>query len=417
MSIKDNFMPAAAQTNEDMPVERQRSPEAVRFNQQYDTLFTTLRALSKKAKSLDDIEPEIRQAFKDFLIGMQYPMALKNFESLLHEKHGRNFRRLDGTVNWFHEFIPLMTHFAIFRMGNNKNIINPEDLAESDDTGGGIDLEDLAESGGMEVFIASTLRHDSTEDHTKPMQFRRMQLRKLNEVRREYPEYDAEDAGRAFVENMLHNNRLISQQYTMGPKGEKIKEDVVEYSYRMVTDPRATPQVFIQKQGDINHNFSTFFGAPRFTAEKRLKRCNEREDMYGRRYGFTDIAIEKWPKFENGIKILDSIMGMQLYPHFRYLQKVDLHYKKPYDIPVGIKPYVQRALSLELPDEKFNMIHIGMRRMMASVNPVTEPEKYARLQEHIEKTIKPAIERYKDHFPYLFQRPGNNPHPAPSPVA
>lgn len=375
-----------------------------RFDKAFDTLVETI-AECTAAQPLDACEPQIRKAFKHFLRSVGYRMAEHNFEKLLEEKSGDKFLRNDGTTNWYHEFLPLVSFMYLARIGK-KN--------------GGIDLDDLIPWGGMEAAICTHLRHDSLEDQQEYKRdatlFRRQQEAMLADIRRTEPAYDVHGAQKIIAQVEI-NMDLITQKRLPGEGGVMAKEHVRTYTKRMVSSDDANPAVFMLKQLDGIHNFATMW-APKFTPAKRLKRCDEREDMYGPRNGYTDAAMKRWPDFKKGIQTLDSIMGMMLYPHFRYLESVDLFYKEPDDFPVGIGRYLTRALSMELPPA-VNLPHIFMRSMMTSVTPEEDPEKFARLENFLEHNIRPAFHdhRHKAKVPYLFEGHaggnGRDGHPAP----
>jgi hypothetical protein len=235
--------------------------------------------------------------------------------------------------------------------------------------------------------------------------------------------------GPQLVEQVLINVRLMTQRPQTDANGgivmkngKPLKEDVVEYTHRMVADPNANPIVFKKKQLDVLHNFATMLGVEKFTPERRAKRCNERENMYGARFGFTEIAIAKWKPFSKVIQVFDSNMGELLYKNFRYLENVDEFYlnsedafqRKAYDYPVSSR-FLTKALTLNVP-EIIHPLHMFLKRMAKSADPATEPEKYARLQGFMENVIKPSLERHKKHFPYIFRKeeaPVQPPSPRP----
>jgi len=375
-----------------------RRNKAVPFQYAFDHMIKEIRHLTQHSDDIDSMEPEFRQLFCNFLKSMHMPLAVANFEALLKEKSGAKFKRNDGTVNWYHEFLPILEMLELARRGR-KN--------------GGFDLKDLETYGGLEVLISSHLRHDSQEDFfktDKEMNSHEMDL--VDEIQAQAQKFDPVDAiGKTL--NILINIDLMSQKKIRQPDGSLIKENVKDYGYRIAHSERANPIAFMGKQGDINHNFATLLGAPKFTAERRAKRCNEREDMYGARYGFADIAVRRWPEFANAINSLDSMMGFMLYPHFRYLESVDRYYKDESDYPVGIERYLRRVTSVRLP-EAVNPAHIFLKRMMKSVDPVQDPEKYARLQNFMAKVMRPPLEPFKNQFAYFF--PDSEPAaPAPQP--
>lgn len=379
--------------------------KATPFALAFDRLSKNIDRYTRK-KNIDEAEPEIRQEFFNFLYSQNYYLAAKNFEKLLEEKSGDKFLRNDGTTNWHHEFVPLMAFMYLTRIGHKE---------------GGLDLADLEEYGGLETAIITHLRHDSIEDQAiyraDPEAFRMELLTSLLAVKEEHPDYD-EDKGKAIIEQAFVNISLMSQQRVAGPDGTTIKEPARAYTKRMVASEEANPIVFMLKQADGVHNFATMW-APKFTPEKRLQRCNDREDMYGPRNGYTDVAIQKWPKFQKGIKVLDSMMGTMLYTHFRYLESVDLHYKEPDDFPIGISRYLTKTMRMGL-HEPVNMVHIFVKNLMTSVDPAEDPEKYGRLQTFLQDNFRPAFPaKHAGKFPYLFADadPKPNGHAAPPSLA
>lgn len=366
-----------------------RMPKALsKFDNAYDRLFLELRNICAQAANIDACEPQIRHAFLNFLEEMDCPLAIKNFSALLREKSGDKAKRNDGSIGWYHEFIPILTFMTLARMGRNS---------------GGIDMDSLDSYGGLESAITTHLRHDSIEDHTSLKGFKNQQMAILAEICDENSNYDRNE-GLAKIQWILTNTNLMTQKVKKLPDGTKEKENVIEYTARMVDRKKGNPVVFMLKQLDIIHNFSTLLGAEKFTAEKRLKRCNEREDMYGGRHGFSDMAIYQWPEFAKGISVLDCMMASLLFPQFRYLANVDLHYKTPSNQPVGLYRFLGKALSVPYPDEQLSPIHESFKRMKASVDQNNDPEKYKRLTNFIDKVIKPSLLDYKSSFPYLFVR-------------
>lgn len=370
------------------------------FNKAFDRLIREIdQATIHKGLVLDQAEPEVRRSFIKFMRSQDFQFALRNFDKLLEEKSGDRFLRNDGGVNWFHEFIPILTVMSLVR----------------DNT---ISMKAVDKFGGLETALCTHLRHDSVEDQkvyasNKPA-FRAELLEMLQDIKEKYPSYD-ENKGFTQLEQMMVNIGLITQRKQEQTSGVFVKEDVEDYTERMVTSPLANPLVFMLKQVDGIHNFATMW-APKFTPERRLKRCNEREDMYGRRLGYVEAAKKKWPEFAKGIEILDDTMGTMLYIHFRYLESVDLHYKKPRNTPVGIDLYMPKAMSHFLPEE-VDMKHIFMKNLMGSVDPQKDPAKYGRLQHFMQTNVAPPFEPYRNHFPYFFKKGGDARSSEPSPVA
>lgn len=372
--------------------------ETAGFNNHYDTLLKSIVRAAASAGSLDNAEPDVRKAFAKFLKSQKYEFALRNFEKLLEEKSGSAFKRSDGGVNWFHELVPVMTIMGMVRNGF-------------------IELDAMNRYGGLETAITTHLRHDSVEDVFKyDQQAFNTQLEEiLKDIVRRVPGYDAAK-GTNLVRQTGINVGLITQKRVRDMEtGENVKEDTIDYTQRMVHSDEANPVVFLSKQTDTVHNFATMW-APKFTPERRQRRCDDREDMYGSRHGFTDAAMEKWPSFTKAIKAMDDMMGVMLYTHFRYLESVDLYYKRPSDNPIGMGRYINGAMSLDLP-KPVNLIHIFMNNLAGSVDKTDDPDKFARLQHFIQVNVRPAFSGHLHRFGNLFKKAGNGEGAPPPPVA
>lgn len=375
----------------------------------YDALLKIVESLGRKTGDLNTVEPELREAFKKFLIDSRFYLAAKNFDALLEEKSGNHFLRNDGTVSWFHEFIPIMMVLSAVRNGQRNY---------------GVDFKDVDIYGGLEVAIITHLRHDSIEDHINKDQLRQQQYDMLEEIRAEGFDVYANNTLNK-VDLIVDNIDLMSQRPLLDDHGNPVvmngkivKEDVVTYIARL-SSSLSNPIVFMLKQADIAHNFATMFGAEKFPPERRAKRCNEKENMYGPRQDFYDRAKLAWKPFSKVISTFDGVVGDLLYKHFRYLENVDLFYqdsqyafqRTPNDFPVSSR-FLRDALRLNLP-EIINPLHIGHKRMMASVDPTQDPEKFLRLSRFMDYLIKPQLLQKSDRFPYVFQTGGKEPRPTP----
>lgn len=369
------------------------------FPYAFNELVRGIRVLTKSSDDLNAVEPQLRTAFKKFLTDMDMPLALANFEALLKEKSGEKFLRNDGSVNWFHEFIPIMQMMELVHRGYKK---------------GGVDLKDVEASGGLEAWICTHLRHDSLEDFKLNLDMIDEQYTFIDAMNKSRMSRSADSYYDLTTRSMV-GIALMTQEKNILPDGTVEKEDVVLYTARMVYDDNANPETFMCKLGDVNHNFATMFGAEKFTPAKRMKRCQERIDMYDPTYGFTDAAMAKWPAFRKAIKSMDSMMGFMVYPHKRYLGVVDQYGDNRPSYPVGIERYIHDVLAVQLP-EAIHPAHIFLKRMMKSVDPVQDPEKFERLQHFMIDVMRPALAPYKDRFPYFF-KDQQTPQIAPAPAA
>lgn len=389
--------------------------KTAKFNAAYDELLQKIKNCLASDKDINVHEAEFKKYFRDFLTSQGLHLAAKNFDALLKEKSGKHFARSDGSVNWYHEFIPMLTVLSLVRKGKHH---------------GGIDIDLLKDHGGIETLIITHLRHDSVEDFITKEELQEQQLQMLDEIDAERLPYDL-DSAMDKIDHILTNNELLTQRKfwveaddaiesedadqldffenasdTGFPKkeGKWVKEDVTIYMERLLYSTTSNPIVFMMKQADVVHNLATLF-APKFDAERRKKRCNERENTYGGRFGAADMAKDKWKDFAPAIDTLDCAMGFELYSHFRFLENVDLAYppeeKRPSDMPAGIFRYRKRALGINVPEE-LHMSHMFMKNMLSSVNIATEPDRFARFVDFMHKNMMPALNGYEDRFPYIF---------------
>lgn len=368
--------------------------EKSEFKKHFRTLKKEMRRLAKTLPKNDDdpthlnpIEEGLKKAFTNFLKSMNYQVALGNFEILLKEKSGDKHFRDDGSVNWLHEFLPIFEILTMASQGKHND---------------GFDIEDLDEYGGLEMSISTHLRHDSKEDFKLDIVTIRAEQENIVAKISNPEKYKKNN----FIDKLISNIEFISQLRIQDGTPKGTKESVITYILRIIQHPDSNPIVLISKMADIGNNLSTMLKSAKFTPEKRLKTCNDREDMFGPRQGFTEEAIERWPKFKSAIKTLDCGMGVLLYPHFRYLANVDLHHKEPTEGRVGIGKYLKKALALDIPEE-FNKIHIFFKRMKTSVHP-NNSEKYTRLSNFMRDVIKPALQKCSNKFPYLFPANDNS---------
>lgn len=347
------------------------------------------------------MEKYLRTEFRNMLMAANMPLAVKNFDALMVEKSGEKARRNDGTVGWYHELIPVLMMIELARRGNSKD-------------SGGFDLKDLEPYGGLEVLICTHLRHDSVEDHISRENFKKDLQQMVADIRLENPNYNVDKAQKK-VQQIVDNVDLMSQRRLYHPDGSKVivdgkhaKEDIKVYTLRMLEDEKTNPIVYMLKLCDIIVNSSTMFGANKFSdPQKRLQKFNNYEDMFGQRYGFSDHASEKWPRFENAINTLDCTMAFILFAHFRYMESVDLAYpdKTPMGVRIGTKRSLEGALRFENMAEGLNPIHNFLKRMMHSVDPAEDPIRAGRLAGFLQDSVVPTVSRYPNRFPYLSQTP------------
>ncbi len=385
-----------------LPFQASANPvdEKTAFRTHFRILKDAVRDLTKNEPDLNKLEPQLKFAFREFLRGMGYELALGNFDILLQEKNGANKHRKDGTVNWYHEFIPLMVIMTLGYQGKNSN---------------GFEIDSLNPYGGLEALICTHLRHDSKEDFKTLDEIWDEQMGILGSHQN-----NTRYAGERGLElaRKIHTNIDLISQRRLDPSNPKSpKEEISAYMGRMVYDQESNPIVFMCKQADVIHNLATIWCTSKFTPEKKMKICNSRENMYGPRYGFTDIAIGKWKDQKSAIQTLDCFMGLVLYPHFRFLENVDKAYadRRESLMPVGTTRYLKRALGVGL-IEAINPLHISLKRIVKAVPP-EDTERFERLGPFIQQVIRPAFSGHVNTFPYLFGVNDNSPNPSAKPVA
>ena len=312
---------------------------------------------------------------------------------MIKEKSGDNRLRDDKTISWYHELTPILYFLDLVRQGDIK-------------------LCDLEEYGGLGTAIRTHLRHDSVED--SGISFDQLHTSMLIGIQRledtSVPNFDASLITQK-TDIVVDNIRLMTRKvaildndgkpvYENGKlKKRNLFNSTASYIENMISAETANPVVYALKLGDGIHNLR-FIGSEKFTAERRHKYCMEREDMYGARRGFTDLAQHKWPEFAPAIAKLDSLMGALLYTNIGYLEYVDFHYPDKHKkgdrmIPIGLGRYLDKALSFNVP-RAFSIFHTNLDRTIAEAKTNLDTEKFLR------NALGPTLISHKEHFPEFF---------------
>lgn len=343
----------------------------------------------------------IQNLFDSFLGKCDFQMARWDFSKLIKETHEE--LRDDGTLVWYHHLSPILLFLSKVRDGT-------------------IPLDALEEHGGLEVVLRTHLRHDSLEDMVlKPQTFGQAMSDAV---------YKNDVFSSARKEEELRGNALVyryvslmSKKHVMLNKNGKIKVDAKtgevirktlfldtrSYFYNMLEHRDASPIPFILKQGDAGNNQATL-DTPKFPPAKRLKKCNELEDMYGGRHGFSDLAMDKWPEFAKAIKDFDALLGTLVYLNFGDLEYVELAYPdndtkfkeggKIYQSG-GIPRYLDDAMNFKVP-RAFHPVHMWLDREHKKMQSHHDPNIRRRTEDFLKSSIYPAFEKYKQHFPRIF---------------
>ena len=367
-------------------------------------------------KTEDDVnmpqtENFIRETFNRFLNDCGFYMAAVDFDEVLKELSGDNCLRNDGTIAWYHQLSPILLFLSL--------TIAPKEQ-------GGIDLAALEATGGVETVLRTHLRHDSIEDSGISFEdFDNMQrdliARNSKNLRKNQPgffnkarlERELANAG-ILLSNLKLMTRKAAEQDETGqikyhPDGRIVKTDlftsISDYVHNMVKSDTASPTVFMLKMGDGIHNLCGLIGADKFTPARRIKYCNEREDMYGARDGISDKAVKKWPAFAGAIQKFDDLMGFVLYLNFNFLEYADMAYPDKFKEgqtihESGIDRYLPGAIFANVP-RAFNPAYILLDRMkkQAAHNP------HAR--RFLEESVYPVLAEHREHFPDIFPTASN----------
>lgn len=355
-------------------------------------------------------EADIKNKFEEFLTGCEFHMAHIDFEKTLQESKDRD----DGSIGWYHQLSQVRQFLYLV-----KNKV--------------ISLQDLEEYGGLETAIRTALRHDSIEDFgTSFEDFEKEEAEStkiclLDLKKKGYDNIDEEKWIKKEDQNLeilMQNMRLITKKISIldpneepqyNEDGSRIKKDLFPntraYIHNMVDSENASPVVWILKVFDGTHNLSSMIDAPKFTAPRRLKYANEREDMYGARQGLPEQAMEKWPEFSDAIRKADDFMGSVLYLNFGYLEYVDQESAYPNadsgkhrdgdKIPLsGIGKFLKEAISIDTPcglSPLHNLLDAIKEKSQKNGNVKTK----MRATLFWNQSIKPVLEPYADIFPQI----------------
>jgi|GEM_PF-3229976 len=372
---------------------------------------------TKASVNTPDAEIDIQKKFREFLIGCEFHMALSDFDDLLNESEKKP--RDDGTTAWHHQLSQTLMFLSLVK---DKTIT----------------LDMLEEYGGLETAVRTCLRHDSIEDFGKSFeQFENEQKQKIEEKYTSLFKRGIKDIDQRWLETeyknlsiLMSNLKLMTKKIAVlddqgnpqyRPDGRLIKKDLFSdikaYIHNMLDNKDASPVVWILKTFDGTHNLSTMLGAPKFTSPRRLKYCNEREDMYGGRDSLPERAMDKWSSFRAAIRRADHIMGSVLYGNFGYLNYVDQKNAYPDDEtkhrdgkPIyisGIVKYLSGALSFDIP-RGLNPLHTFLDTIKDISVHHEAPLTQQRAELFWNQSITPALKEHLDHFKIILNSPQNS---------
>lgn len=320
------------------PLQRQFSAAV-----QYDRLVQLIDDLFRKTDfktEEESIEPEnaktIRESFESFMDQAGLGLARHSFAELLEEKSGLFEFRDDGkTPNYFHELRECLQILALIR---NKKL----------------SMKAIRESDGLDVLIASTLRHDSFEDHGKTKDDLTQSI--LDKVKSLHPDkqitrkFLLQVGGQAektanivdilsrkiakrdenqFVIRNPDNGKLI--------KIDRYDGDLATYLNRQLEHPFPS----LVKNIDAVEGMSTrilldtFRREPskKFSVADNARYAAERRQLFGN-YNFLDDAIVKYPKFKDAFRCVDHMLGVNLV----ILETTNYYYQNEGQNPARARP-------------------------------------------------------------------------------
>ncbi len=360
-------------------------------------------------------EKDLRKKFEVFLSACHFYPTLHDFKNLIKFKSGDNRYRSDGTINWYHEFIPIVNELALIRAGKDA---------------GGVSLDNLEEEGGLGVKISTIINHDRIEDTpTSERHFAKSQRRMVHDLAEplaaslpyfytpERKKWDLDNARKISRNVWLMTKKVI----VLDEKGKPILTDQGKLQYKelfhdtkaffnnLVVGKQANPTSFTGKQADASINIATLTGSKKHTVQKKKDFCNAYEDLCGSRTANVEDALDKWPTHANAINYWDNTMGFVLYLEFAWLEYVDYAYegeKNKYQRgdsldhirKSGIRKYLDVALSI--PKPRFaSAIHTALdrKRKQAEHDP--------QALECLKRSIYPALQKHTQYFPEIFDTP------------
>lgn len=383
-----------------------------RFDKAYDRLTAKICFASEKESIKPGNVERTKFAFREFLVEMNWPLAQWCFEDLLEEKRGEHLFRSDGkTPNWYHEFRECLYLLGKMRAGMLKE-------------------KDLIRYGGMEVCIATNLRHDSWEDMGKD----RLAIfapieRKLHEYEKDQVIddaflYDCRRRATLVIEGVDRLTRktpvLNGEGYFVRKENGRLKKvDRYDGDANLYMNAVGEwPTTALCKYEDLNEGMQTRIGVDRFTPEDNAIYIEERRALFSGR-NFSSEVSTRFPFIKEAIESSDSMMGILV----AGMTAVNT-YSRPNFNPANGKPldlgkYVRKARAgyAHIPP-CFHPIHIFIGRLEGRAQ--TDPDMKVRINTRnlLDNIIRPPLER-KRHFGLVMPERGQPPerHAAPAPAA
>lgn len=360
----------------------------------YDNLDVFFKKIDFKTEA-ESLLPEnverAKSAFFELCDDMGWVSVKHSFAELLEEKSGRFEKRPkdDSVPNWYHEF---------------RQILPTLSLLNSWD---GYDVEMLSDHGGVAALLIATLRHDSYED------FGKTKTALYASLERRYHEQNAK--------GLMSDDQLLSSR-----RQAKIATDIVE----MLS--KKTKYTYLDDDGEVktfakdfyNGNIEKYYGniLQHFFAfeiktidgidglstrivpasfmdkdsdlsiDKNIKYADQKRTLCEKTKLY-QIAIEKWPEFENEIKGLHAMLMLNLI----VLETVNDHYAPDSKhiarnaAPIDVERFLEAAMDayLYVPDG-FNPLLIQIERLETIAKNEMQHGQY-KMAEILENALYPSL--------------------------
>lgn len=357
----------------------------------YPAIDKLMQSLSEY-ETIQDIRPyyaqeHIQECFESFLEECGFKKALSSFQILIAESEGSV--RSSGMPSWYHQFVPILTALSFVRDGT-------------------ISLEALQEDGGLECFIRTYIDHDRFEDVAISAQRLGKDLYRAPDnadlLSKDEEQIEAIKTIAVYQSVMLLSKQRVAfkdgePQYDSDGKLKKIKlfKNDKEYMRNMLDHPHAIAGVWFSKLLDGCEN-QAFLDVPKFTTQKRLKKCLDLTDMFASP-GFSDEAMEKWPEFADAIDKIDSLMGGLVFLNLRELAFVD-GIEVPFDVPT-IEAYLDDIVSIKVP-RAFHMFYQWLDTKHEKARYHNDEPTRVRTLAFLQQDVYPDLETKAAYFPSIF---------------
>lgn len=376
MKANDKFNPAASG----------KAAKRPRFNSAFDTLTSNIWFGSEAESILPENVEKTKAAFRKFLTDMDMPLAVWNFDELLEEKKGEFEFRADGkTPNWYHEFRECLIFMSYVRSGLIRE-------------------KDLEPYGGLQVAMATILRHDSWEDLGKgrmaiytPMEKRLHEMEAAGLIS-EKELFALRQKAVQITDNVDLLTRKAPRRDENGnfvrkPSGKLVKDDRFGEQLNLYYDQIIkNPITLIAKFIDGIEGMSTRIGVGSFDLTANVGYTAERRMLYGTR-ALDKEGTYKFPFLHKAIRSADSALGvllvtMETVNHYDPAGKQHPRHAKP----INIEKYIKDAdAGLSHLPPAFHPVCIAVERLRILAEVERMDAKQTWMQQLLSNALIPAL--------------------------